>query len=115
MTKAQNARKEYFAKKIAESDEWLERAIFAIWQYQTADEKADTVTKHLNGVGFNGADGHGLTVVGWWIAKNTKGGTDKSKFGTSIFSEAKKARCRRQMAKYAGQLVLIAEAKAAKK
>jgi len=53
--------------KIETDQKWLERAIVAIYNRQTTDEKQSEQTKHHNGVGFTGADAHFLTYCATYI------------------------------------------------
>jgi hypothetical protein len=45
----------------------VERAILAIYERQTLDEKACSDTKHRNGIGFTGADARLGTYYAKWI------------------------------------------------
>lgn len=47
----------------------VEKAIVAIYNRQTADEKASHDTKHSNSVGFSGADARFGTYLAKWILK----------------------------------------------
>jgi hypothetical protein len=108
MTKEQKAKAELFKTRIAENDVWLERAIHAVWKYQTQSEQLDEATKLNNGVGFNGTDGSFLTSLGNWIDRRTFSGSRKDLFG-KVLSAKQKAFARKKMAKYAAQLVRISE------
>ena len=48
--------KEEIAAKLEADDHWLYRALLAIFDRQTADEKIAYDTKYRNGMGFNSAD-----------------------------------------------------------
>ena len=52
---------------IARNDRAVERAIIAIYNRQTADEKNDQTTRHVNNVGFSGADVRTGTYLAQWI------------------------------------------------
>jgi hypothetical protein len=97
-----------FKAKMLTDDRWLERGIFAIYLYQTRDERQVQTTKYSNNVGFNGTDGHFMTSLGEWIAHRTNGNKKSTAFGHCL-SEKQKAIARRKMLKYAGQLVRISE------
>ena len=45
----------------------VERAILRIHSFQTADEQQSGVTKHLNGMGWNGYDAEFGTSLARWI------------------------------------------------
>jgi len=84
--------------KVQGDDKWLERAILAIWRFQTRDEKRDEATEHNNGVGFNGVDGKFLTSLG-----------NQLNSGRHL-SEKQRYVARRKMKKYTGQLLRVIEA-----
>ena len=94
--------KEMIRHNMAVSRAWLLRAVVAIWQRQTADEKARNDTTHENGVGFNHADAKAMSRLALFI-----------KNGNDIYPD-EIADARRRMRKYAGQLLEIARAKASK-
>jgi len=75
---------------------WTERAVVALYDYQTADEKKADETKHLNEVGFNYGDAPYLSYVACWV-----------KSGRHI-SGRHLPETRRRLEKYAGQLARIA-------
>lgn len=75
---------------------WLIRGLMAIYNHQTEDEKASALTKHENGIGFNGVDANILTL----FAKHYK--------EHGWLSNRQLALIRKKMAKYAGQLAKIA-------
>jgi len=91
--------KELIQNKIATDDRWLERAILAIWNYQTRSEKVRCDTHLYNRVGFSGCDGNFLTSLGNILNKGYHL-SDKQKFVA-----------RKRMGKYAGQLIRIIEGK----
>lgn len=74
----------------------LERAIVAIYDQQTATEKAVGATNEDNGIGFNGADGPKMSYYARWIlsGKNLSG--------------KHRIDAQQRIKKYAGQLVKIA-------
>jgi hypothetical protein len=44
------------ADRVAHDPRWAQRAIVALYNYQTPDEQQSEMTKHNNAVGFNGVD-----------------------------------------------------------
>jgi hypothetical protein len=81
---------------IATNDEWLEHAILAIYDRQTAQEQSIEVTVEHNGIGFNGVDAYIMSEFAKWIRQG-KPLTLKMRMLS-----------RKKMVKYAGQLVKIA-------
>lgn len=51
-----NIIKTYIQSQLATNPAWAIRALVKIYTLQTADEQANGVTSHNNGVGFNGID-----------------------------------------------------------
>lgn len=86
----------FIVERLEKSVKWLYKAVVAIYNGQTQDEKVAKTTSHDNGIGFNGVDAEIL----------------------SSFAEQIKARgfltpkqieiARKKMRKYAGQLARIA-------
>ena len=85
---------------LATSDTWLKRAIVAIYNKQTDDEKSSGNTHHNNGIGFNGADAFILSS----FAEQIK--------ARGTLSPKQTAMARTKMGKYAGQLARIANSRA---
>ena len=83
-------------RKINSFDRWLERAIIAIYKFQTVDEKAVGETHYRNAVGFNGADANYLSYCAQWIQKGNK------------LSGHHLEKARKKVMKYSGQLAKIA-------
>jgi hypothetical protein len=79
-------------RKIATDKRWAIRALIVIYENQTADEKDIGVTKHNNGVGFNGTDAELLTS----FAQQVNAGRNLSQRQTDYLFK--------KMPKYAGQL-----------
>lgn len=77
-------------------DKAVERGLVAIYNRQTADERATAHTKHANGVGFSGVDAR----LGSYLAKWIQSG--KPLTGKHL------ERGRRIARKYVGQLTDIA-------
>lgn len=59
--------KQMIAERIDKNQEWFERAILAIYDRQTSDEKMEQETKHSNNRGFNKPDGYKLAYYAKWI------------------------------------------------
>jgi len=96
-------KKEEVIERLQKSDKTVTRAIVAIYQYQTDDEKVAEMTKYNNGVGFNGCD----AMIGTSFAQQIiKGRT---------LSYKQMAIARKIIIKYAGQLANIANIKEAQK
>lgn len=94
-------------KMLATNDKAVARAVFVLNERQTADEQNIEATKYHNGVGFTGADARMGTSMakfyarnGFLTAKQIAWWRKPNKNGVS------------RIAKYAGQLLEIAEAKA---
>lgn len=99
--------KQEIVELLKVNDRAVARAVFVLNERQTADEQNSEATKYHNGVGFTGAD--------------ARMGTSMAKFyARSGFLTAKQIAYWRKpnkngvmrIAKYAGQLLEIAEAKA---
>ena len=80
---------------IMASDAWLFRAIIRIFENQTRDEQYGAITKHQNGIGFNGCDARFMTLVANELLKNPNGESLRTYEITSA---------RRRIVKYASQL-----------
>jgi hypothetical protein len=81
---------------IISNDRALERAIIAIYNRQTEDEKSASSTRHTNGIGFAGPD----ASLGSYYAKWLLSGRSLS--GNHLL------KARKMMMKYRGQLTRIA-------
>jgi hypothetical protein len=90
----------YFRNMLATNQDWLERAVLAIDERQTFDERQSQETKHRNAQGWNSADAR----YGGYLARYIRNGNRLS--GSHV------EKARRIIRKYAGQLVRIARAKA---
>jgi len=85
--------------KLLEDDNWLIRALQAIYQRQTEHERANRNTKVLNNVGFNAMDADFLTgMVAFYKDRG-------------FFTPKQLQVIRKKMVKYAGQLTKIANGK----
>jgi hypothetical protein len=71
MTEVFDASKEWTEERIAsllaKNDGAVERAILAIWNRQTADEKGAKHTRHSNGIGFSGSDASLGSYYAQWL------------------------------------------------
>lgn len=90
-------------QRLQKSNHWVERAIVAIYNHQTADEKGTETTKWHNGVGFNGPDAGYMSYLARWILSGRH------------LSGKHLQQGRKRVLKYAGQLTEIANANAEKK
>jgi hypothetical protein len=84
---------------IETNDRAVERAIIALYERQTQDEKAVGDTRHHNKIGFNGADAKFLSYAARLILSGHK------------LYPSKLQEARRRLGKYSGQLLRIAEEK----
>ena len=96
--------KEDIQEGLKTNDHWVVRGVLAIYDYQTEDEKNIEDTKHNNGVGFNGVDGHILSSFAVQIKKWENSG---KKYRTPLSPKQMKL-ARKKIMKYAGQLTRIA-------
>ncbi len=88
--------KDEIKQKLTTDTRWVIRGLLAIYDRQTADEKAVGATVEDNGVGFNGADAEILSS----IAMNYK--------TRNFISPRQLEIVQKKMPKYAGQLAKIA-------
>jgi hypothetical protein len=95
-TTASRWEKDAIRQRLLESRHWVERAIVAIYNRQTADEKGTEQTRWQNGVGFNGPDAHYMSYLARWILSGRH------------LSGKHLERGRKRVLKYAGQLAEIA-------
>lgn len=84
---------------LGRSDKAVARALVVLLDRQTSDEVSAETTKHKNGVGFTAFDAGILTS----FAVQVKAGR--------VLSEKQIEIARRKVAKYAGQLLVIAQAR----
>lgn len=84
---------------ILSKDPWLYRAILAIYDRQTEEEKVSEATLKHNGIGFNGVDAKLLSSY----AKQLK--------ISGMLSFKQRAWARKKILKYVGQLQTIAKEK----
>lgn len=97
---------------IEQSDKWLIRAVLAIFECQTNDEKNSESTKHNNSVGFNGVDANIMSSFAKQMLvwnRHVKAGTNRY---DKPLSDKQLQIARRTMMKYAGQLARISKANA---
>lgn len=81
--------------KLETDNKWLIRGLLAIYARQTEDERNAAVTKHDNGVGFNGVDSSFLSNMAQFYKINGFLTTNQMKA------------TRKAMLKYAEQLTKI--------
>ena len=90
---------EEIRQKLATDNRWLVRALLALYNRQTEDEKDSQAAKYNNCRGFNSADSMILTSFAQqWLRRNW-------------LSNRQLAKMRRLLMKYSKQLVLIAREK----
>lgn len=92
---------------LEKSSKAIERGILAIYERQTADEKATESTNHENGVGFSGADAEILSSFASQIMRKESRGVALGQ----CLSEKQIVIARKKMLKYARQLAEIANEK----
>jgi len=87
-------------QKMAFEQEFLKKCVILLFGQQEADEKAEKVTMHLNGAGFNKADGNYFSEM----AIVYKNGWDLiiPEVAAKQIPDVSK-----RMAKYAGQLARL--------
>ena len=91
--------KEHVKHMVATNRNWAERAILALYGYQTDEEKHAGKVKETNRRGFNKYDTPFLTSLAGQLLNGHQ------------LSQKQLAAARRALGKYSGQLVKIAEAK----
>jgi hypothetical protein len=79
----------------------VEKAILVLYSRQTTDEQQTEATRHTNGMGFTGADAPFLSSLAKWIKTSRREPGDR-------LSPRQRDRARRQLQKYAAQLVRAA-------
>jgi hypothetical protein len=90
---------EQIKEKLATNQQWLERAVLAIYARQTAAEQTVEETVDLNNQGFNAFDAKYLTYIAKWLQSG------KHLDGRHL------EKTRTRMQKYCRQLTEIANAK----
>lgn len=101
--KTKKSKIEFLKGKLSTDQRWVCRAVTTIFEYQTADEQRSEMTSYHNGVGFSGADAEILSS----FAKQINRGRSMSQKQLAILFK--------KMPKYARQLMVIADQKAAEK
>lgn len=86
------------------SDEWVIRALKALFKKQTEDERNTGATLHHNGVGFSGFDAELLSSFAQRCLNFVPGRY------SSPLSPKQMALARKKIVKYSGQLLRIAKA-----
>jgi hypothetical protein len=82
--------------RITTNPRWTERAILAVYEYQTDVEQVKKETVENNGVGFNGLDAPFLSSLAQWLQKGHH------------LTERQLKPAQKMIGKYAGQLKRIA-------
>lgn len=100
--------KEMVRHNLANSDRWLVRGLLAIYARQTADEKNSQHTKYDNDIGFNAVDAPLLSSFAKQVKKWENTPEIARKYRSPL-SPKQLYRARVKMAKYSGQLVMIAK------
>jgi len=95
MTKIQI--KTFFKTKLSIDSNWAVKGMLKIYEFQTADEQADKVTRNENNVGFTGCDAE---ILSSFCEQVKKGRTLSEKQMSLIF---------RKMPKYWKQLASISD------
>lgn len=95
-------KKDEIKEKLMMGDvRWIERAVIAIFNKQTENEKEVESTNMRNNVGFTGADAKILTSFAKQLLRNKN----------RHLSDKQLAIAKRRIVKYAGQLAKIANGK----
>lgn len=95
-----NTTVETIKQKISTDPKWAERAILALYERQTMDERISQQTNENNGEGFNGADAYILTSFASQLIRYKR-----------PLSPKQLAIAFRKLPKYATQLYKIAQSK----
>ncbi len=114
MTKQQLTKKEEIVKLLMTETDLgnfaVERALIVLYARQTEDEKASEITSHKNGMGFTGTDAEFYTSLAKKVIASTY--PNGKRLSTKMLATLRKPH---GITKYAGQLVLVSEAKNALK
>ncbi len=90
--------KDFIRKMVTTDRSWTERAVVVIYKFQTMGEQQTGETKHNNKAGFSGPDAYILSEFARWLNSGKH------------LSQKQLALAQKRIGKYAGQLLLIAEA-----
>ena len=91
-------------ENVSSNPIWAERAIVALWRYQTAHEQIAGETNVKNGVGFNGNDAYILTSFAEQINRKERQGVPAGR----RLSPKQLVIAYKKLPKYAKQLFKIA-------
>ena len=91
------ARTAHIRLLLGSNEKWALKGLVRIYANQTADEKSDETTRHDNGVGFTGTDGHFMTSLA------------KQYIARGKLSEVQMSFIFRKMPKYARQLERVSK------
>ena len=101
--------KESIQTLLATNDKAVYRALIVLFERQTADEQEAESTNHNNGRGFNGRD----AKFGTSLAKQVIAWEQGHSTFRNPLSAGQMTAARKMIRKYAGQLALVANDKAA--
>lgn len=105
-TRSENWTVEQIKHNLQNNDNWVVRAVSAVYKFQTAIEQCNHTTVEDNGVGFNAVDALLLCSFAQQIEKWNN--TDPSTRHRFPLSAKQVALARKKILKYAKQLTKIA-------
>jgi hypothetical protein len=109
-TEATKKAKKVLVQDVLErSDDFVVRALKAVYARQTADERGAEITVHQNGRGFTGFDAHILSSFAKQVEKWEAAAERQF---PSPLSPKQMATARKMMGKYWAQLIEVADEKA---
>lgn len=94
--------RESISELLRTNDRAVERAMVAIYDRQTADEKSSSDTRHSNSIGFSGAHASKGSYYARWVLSGRR------------LTGAHLDKARRMSLRYVRQLLEIAEEKSAR-
>lgn len=97
-------------ERLMSDDRWLERALVALWERQTADEQAVQGTTHLNHRGLSAF--HACGFLGKMCQEAARRSAEGQPYGACLTWKQRAAARKCGIARYAGQLARIALGKA---
>lgn len=100
--------KESIKTLLQTNDRAVERALLALLERQTEDERNSESTRHTNNRGFTQADAPKFTSMAKWVRR----GGHLSPRQLAWLRNGKSERYPSRIGKYAGQLLIIAQEKA---
>lgn len=113
--KTKSGRIEFIRERIKASDRWMLKALFTIFDNQTADEQRAQAVTEDNGIGFTGVDGEILTsfakqLIQRGVRQLVEAGQEPIN-ARRFLSQKQVDILRKKMPKYARQLSEIANQK----